>query len=530
LKARVPWLPPVALSSALSAALLIWDPRVRDLAAYVFRADLFDRNGFQIWNASWYGGHYLLSQSFLFPPLGALLGVRLLGAISVVAGAYLFDRLVRVQWGERARPASLWYAAGATTLLASGRMGFALGVALGLASLRALQLSRTWLSVVAAVACSLASPVAGVFLVGVVVAAVAGQPSSTRPDMPWLAFGALAPLAVLNLTFPDAGREPFAFSAWIALPLWCAGALYLTRGLASERPLRVVIGAYLVAGTVVWLIHNPLGGNVARLGALFGGPVLAAVLLSRRPKLTWPVLVLVLAGSLWWQVQGAVRDVVESQGDDSTSASYYEPLARWLRAHDGERSRIEVPFTFNHWETTYLAPEFSLARGWLRQLDRERNKLFYAGRLTDGRYRDWLLKEGVRYVALADADSDYSAESERRLVSRAPPYLQLRSTLPHWRIYELKGALPLVQSVDDGRARLVELGSSSFTLAVERPGTFTVRIRKSPYWVVSRGSGCVARDGDWASVRADSSGLMRVSADFSLGRAIRATIGKYKSC
>src|SRR6185436_20952736 len=103
-------------------------------------------NGFQIWNASWYGGHYLLTQGVLFPPLGALLGVHLVGAISVVAGVYLFDRLVREQWGDEAWVASLWYAVGATTLLASGRMGFALGVLFGLCSLRALQTGRTRLA------------------------------------------------------------------------------------------------------------------------------------------------------------------------------------------------------------------------------------------------------------------------------------------------------------------------------------------------------------------------------------------------
>jgi hypothetical protein len=527
---RVPWVPPVALSAVLSAALLIWDPRVRDLAAYVFHAKLFDRDGFEIWNASWYGGHYSLAQSVLFPPLGALLGTELVGAIAVVAGVYFFDRLVRHQWGNEVRAASLWYAVGATTMLASGRIGFALGVAFGLASLRAFQLARTWVSIAAAFACTLASPVAGVFLVGVVAAATLGQPIATRSQMPWLGLGALVPVAVLSLIFPDAGREPFAFSAWIALPLWCIGALYLTRGLWREQPLRTAIGAYLAAGTLVWLIPNPLGGNATRLGALFGGPVLAAVVLARRPPVRLPLLAAVLAGSLWWQFQGAVRDVVESMGDRSTSASYYEPLARWLRAHDGRRTRIEVPFTFNHWETTYLAPEFALARGWLRQLDRKRNKLFYEGRLTGGRYRAWLLHEGVRYVAVADADSDYSATEERRLVTSSPPYLELRSAFPHWRVYEVKGAPPLVQSEGTGRARLLELDATSFTLGVRRPGTFTVLVRPTPYWRVSRGSGCVGRAGDRTRVRVDQPGVIRISADFSLGRAVRASLHHYRHC
>ena len=32
-----------------------------------------------------------------------------------------------------------------------------------------------------------------------------------------------------NLVFPGAGEFPFAFSSFIAIPLWCGSALYLTR-------------------------------------------------------------------------------------------------------------------------------------------------------------------------------------------------------------------------------------------------------------------------------------------------------------
>ena len=53
--------------------------------------------------------------------------------------------------------------------------------------------------------------------------------------------------------------------------------------------------------------------------------------------------------------------------------------------------RIEVPFTSGHWETAYLAPEFELARGWLRQLDTTRDDLFYDEKeLTAATYGAWL--------------------------------------------------------------------------------------------------------------------------------------------
>jgi len=73
----------VVISAAFAGLLLAWDPHVRDLAAQTFRTELFQQSGFAIWNGSWYGGHYTLTYSVLFPPLAALMGTRLLGALSV---------------------------------------------------------------------------------------------------------------------------------------------------------------------------------------------------------------------------------------------------------------------------------------------------------------------------------------------------------------------------------------------------------------------------------------------------------------
>ena len=97
---RPDWLPAVALSSLLALAMLAWNPQVGDLAAQVFRTELFQHAGLAIWNGSWYGGHYTLTYSFLFPPLASLLGPQLVGTLSVVASSYFFDRLVRDRWGE----------------------------------------------------------------------------------------------------------------------------------------------------------------------------------------------------------------------------------------------------------------------------------------------------------------------------------------------------------------------------------------------------------------------------------------------
>lgn len=535
---RPEWLPAVALSSALAALMLAWSPPVGDLAAQVFRTELFQQAGLAIWNGSWYGGHYTLTYSLIFPPLAALLGPQVVGLLAVVSSSYLFDRLVRDRWGAEARWATLWFAAGVVTLLADGQLTFALGVAFGLAALRCLQLRRARLAVLAAAACALSSPVAGAFLAGVVL--VGAWERGRRVNRAALIAAAAALVLILapNLAFPESGQFPFVFSSFVAIPLWCGGALLLTRGArVEEARLRHVIVGYLLASTLLWLLPNALGGNAVRLGALFGGPVLAAVLLSRRPRATvpsWiflPLLALTLIGSLYWQVTASVSQIARSVGDPSTTPEYFQPAARWLSAHGGQGLRIEVPPTANHWESAYLAPKFDLARGWLRQLDTTRDDVFYdEGELTDAAYSSWLRDNAISYVALPDAPLDYSSTAERRLILSQPPYLKLRHTSAHWRIYQVLDPKPLVASLGAGRAVPIRVGRQGFALDVTHPGRFLVRVNFTPYWSIARGSGCILRRGDWTVARAAHAGVFRVEADFSLGGAWNAMTGAPTTC
>jgi hypothetical protein len=538
---RPEWLPAVALSAVLAALMLVWDPRVGDLAAQVFHTELFQHAGLAIWNGSWYGGHYTLNYSLLFPPAAALLGPQVVGMLSVVASSYLFDRLVQDHFGTEARWATLWFAAGVVTLLADGQLTFALGVALGLAALRWLQVGRGVPALIAAAACPLASPVAGAFLAGVVIAGAWER--GERPNRTAVAAGAIAFVltVVPNLAFPEPGRFPFVTSSFVAIPLWCAAALFLLWGLDGEARLRRVILGYAVVGTAIFLVPNALGGNAVRLGALFGGPVLAAILLSHRP-LTRPsprvpawlytaVLVVTLAGSLYWQFTASVIQVARAVGDPSTSASYFQPAARWLVDHGGRGTRIEVPPTANHWESAYLAPKFELARGWLRQLDTARDDLFYAeGALTERSYGRWLRGNAISYVALPDAPLDYSSQAEAKIILSAPPYLKERFHGEHWRIYEVRHPKPMIQPLGEGRARTVRVGRQGFALDVTSPGEFLVRVSFTPYWSIGRGAGCLLRRGDWTVARTAHPGLFTVDADFSIGGAWNAMTGARKTC
>jgi hypothetical protein len=345
-----------------------------------------------------------------------------------------------------------------------------------------------------------------------------------------LAAAALVPLAVLGRLFPEAGEFPFWFSAWWPLALFCVLALLALRGLDTDRDVRAVLVLYLAVATLAWIVPNPLGGNLTRLGSLFGGPVLAAVLISRSPaRLRTPVAVGALVVGLCWQVITPLPDTFQSLGDPSTERSYYAPAVRWLEAHGAATERIEIPYTFNHWETAYVSPRLSLARGWLRQLDRDRNALFYEGELTHERYRRWLRDNGIRWVAASDARLDYSAQEEDDLVRAAPPYLRLRARLSHWRIYEVAPTASIASGRRGSAARLVDLEPDSFTLAVARPGRVLVRVRHTPYWKGPAGV-CVGREGNWTVVRAPRPGIVRVRTVFSADAAWRAIRGDAREC
>jgi hypothetical protein len=152
------------VAAVLAAAYVVAQPVSADLAAQSYRTELFERVGFAPWNNQWFAGHHTPGYSVLFPPLAALAGPRLVGALAAVVAAVLFERLATRRHGPAGRVGALWFAAGSATNLFTGRLTFALGVALGLAALLALQRGRRAVAFVLAGACPLASPVAGLFL------------------------------------------------------------------------------------------------------------------------------------------------------------------------------------------------------------------------------------------------------------------------------------------------------------------------------------------------------------------------------
>ena len=492
---------PTLLAAALALVYLLWAPSSQDLAAASFRADLFADHGFVIWSNAWYSGTYVLSYSVLYPPLGALLGPRLTGALAVVAAAALFALLAERRFGDRALVPSLWFAAAAGVWLLTGRIPFLLAVPFGLGALLAADRGRPVIGGFAATLASLASPVAGLY---VAVAGVAIAVAGERVRGVALAIGGAVPIAVLNLAFPLGGEEPFVFSAFIALPILAAVVIWLVP--REYRALRIGTVLYALLALAVFVIPNSLGGNITRLGALFAGPVLALVLW---PRGRW-VVIAVSIPLIYWQLIAPVRDVRKAAGDPSTERAFYEPLLAELddlAATEGS-FRVEVPPTKNRWEADYVARDYPIARGWLRQLESDDFDLFTKGNLTAAAYRDWLRDHGVTYVAVPNAPLDYLSEDEVALIDSGLDYLEPVWSDANWRLFRVNGA---DEWGLDGLG-VQEVGADSFEVA---PGGRETSIRWTPYWSVTGGEGCVheSEDGETVVEARPGSGPITVEAE-----------------
>jgi hypothetical protein len=497
------------LGLAISAACWLFAPKQSDLAAAAFRSDLFKDHGLLMYNAQWYGGHHLLGYSLLSPPLGAWLGPMLLGAICTVISVILFERIVALEfggWAARAGAVTFAVTAGASLLV--GRIAFQLGMALGLLAVYLAQRNRWVLACLAAGLSALGSPLAGLFLA----LAAAAWALATRS---WLRGGALVassllPALVLQYAFREGGTFPYARISWLQAVF--TGVACLVAMPRLEKPLRIGFALFLGLSLFAYVVPSPLGGNVNRVGTIFAGPLLVCALWGYRNWVMFAVAQLAFA----WALQPVLRDLPDA-GGAMTTKSYYAPLNAQL-ARLPQPLRIEIPPTRNHWEGVYVGEHFMIARGWERQLDQKYAKLFYGTVITPRNYRHYLSHSGVQYVAVSDAPSDFASKSESDLLRKAPPsYLKPIWSNEHWKLFAIQHATPLLS----GPGRLVSQSPDTFSILARRPGRFTVKLRHSPYWAVTSGSGCVASAaGGWTKVTVRKPGLVHVGMSFSPGRVL----------
>jgi len=500
---------PAAVGAAVLAALgavlalgLQW--RGVDWPAQLYRVQLFRHYGWVGFDFSWYGGHYPLAYSVLFPPLAAVLGVGTVAVASAAGSAWAFDRVVRSHFGSAGRVSSLLFAAGTLVPVAIGQLPFLLGVAFGLAAVVAYRANRLVACLVAAAACGLTSSVAAGFLAMAAATLFVLAPAGRRLRPALMAAVATAPLVVVTAAYRQGGTMPIRLGGVAALLGACAVALVLLP--PEERALRMGTLIYAAAAVGVFLVPSPVGGNIARLGTTVGVPLVIGVGLRYRRTLTVVAAVPLLA----WQWTPALA-AMRGQGSGPTSqTTYFAPLLAELGRVSVGPARLEIPFTLDHWEAAWVAPTVPLARGWMRQLDRQDNPLFYeTGPLDPARYHAWLDGDGVSWVALPDVALDPSATAEAALLAHPQPWLRPVWHDAHWRLWAVADSPGLVS----GPGHLTSLSPDAFTIQVDRVGPLTVRVRYSATMAVDEGGACLSSTPEgWTVVDARRTGPIQVGA------------------
>ncbi|WP_326728041.1 hypothetical protein [Streptomyces phaeochromogenes] len=518
-----------------------------DLAAQYAWAGFFARNPDSVYGLFWYGGTHTANYSVLSPPLMAMLGVRTASVLAGVAATWLLGSLLERTVARVPLWPALLGALGLWANVASGRTTFAIGLAFGLAGLLAVagrpeRRDRLTAGALGALLATLASPVAGLFLL----VAGAGYLLDRRyAKCLALSVPPVVVCASTALLFPFQGEQPMP-AVRMVLPLLLSGAVLW----AAPRAWRVLRGGaavYAVGVVLTCLVPSPIGTNVERLAALFAPAVLLVCLrgaggsgdalpalrraFARRtfgrrafvrrasgrqtswwrtsPRWAVPVA-LALTASVAWTTTTTANDLRVTTSVPAWATHTAGVLAELDRL-DAARDRVEVVPARNHREATLFAPHAQLMRGWNRQLDVERGRLFYEGALDAPRYHAWLRHWAVGYVVVPDGTPDGPAEHEAALVTSGQDWLEPVWHDAYWRIYRVRDAEPLVSAP----ARVVRAGEAAVVLRVPGPGTVTVRVRYSP-WLRAAGA-CVRPDGPWTRLTVRRAGLYRLDSSYVNG-------------
>jgi hypothetical protein len=541
---------PALLAAALALAIHGLGLRGTDVAAATYRVSEVRVYGLVLWDSGWYGGNLPLGYSVIFPLVGALIGLVATGVAATFAATWAFDRITVEAWGRRS--AGSWYFGICTMLqVAIGQLPFLTGEAFGLLALYALLKRRVALAAVLAALSALCSPLAAAFLAMACLAWALDRADRRRSSLV-VAAAALVVVGALGVVFPGTGSFPFPWGGMVLTLAVCATALL------PFVPANPVIrwGALFYAASTFgsFVIPNPLGGNAPRLAGAVGIPLLAALVTLRNPAgagltpapgvgrstrtrpgagvtsarpgagasarvrrlaartgrgaLRTTLAVAVVGGLAVWQWAPGLNALSTATVRAASTSAFYRPVLHQILDRSTGPVRVEAVPTRDHWESVYLAPQLSLARGWERQLDIADNPLFYTpGALTATSYLTWLHDNGVTWVALPRTTLDYAAVAEAALLRRGVPGLRPVWSSARWQLWKVTGGPGLIS----GPAQLESLGPDRLTLRVDRPAVVTVRVRFTRYWTLAHAGPhpgtCLAVGSDgWTEVKVSHPG------------------------
>ncbi len=417
-----------------------------------------------------------------------VVGIGLTGLLAAVAAAVLLARLLRTT----AHPVagSALGAVFAVANVVSGRSTFALGAVAALAAL--VLLPRRVPAAVAAVLSGLLSPVAAAFLgLAAAVLVLRRLPGGWTTGL-----AASVPVALLGWLFPSGGVQPYEASS---APYAVLAGLVLA-ALTYSPLLRTGGLLYAAAAAALVLLSDPFGSNILRLGLLLAAPLVVATATEH-----WRIVVPVTAALLLWQVQPPYADLREQRPPS------FVALNRALL--DLDVKRVEVVPLRDHGEAAFVAPVVPLARGWSRQIDTDRNGLFYSGGLDAGEYGAWLRDQGVDAVVLgpsARADGGGAAERALLLVGRIKGLQKVWSDA-QWTVWRFLDARPIAD------APVAVLDTDRVAIRLRSPGPADVQLKvRWSRWLSVTGPACVERRDGGTRLRFSGAGEAVVGSRLSL--------------
>jgi hypothetical protein len=468
-----------AVAAAAVAAMLVWlGPPGTDFAAHAYQRTLFLQHGFVLWNNFWYAGRYsFVTYSVLYYPLAAWLGIKLLAVATVALSALAFAVVLWREWGPTARWSSRTFAVVWAGIVLSAAFPFALGFALALLAIWALQAGARWRFAALATLALAASPLAFLLLVVVLAGVALAHRETLRRN--WLPVVAIllagVTEAVLWRVFPGGGRFPFSLPEAAAGVAFCVLGLVFTWRVESARVLRFVF-----ALAVAW--------NTAPLASSF----------------------------------------VKNRSDVTANAATWPAAIGFLQKHLAPSYRVEAVDTATHWPASYLATAgIPIARGWYRQADFPQNAVLYDDELGPKAYLRWLRGLGVRYVVLPHARLDYSARGEGEIVRSGRAGLRPVFRTKELTIYAVPRPTRIVTG--PGYPSLAWLTESRIGVVLRRGGDYRIAVRWSPYWRASHGCLRQGRDG-MLRLTTRQARTVRIVFDVDAKRAIAELAGETTDC
>jgi len=472
-----------------------------DDAAHVYKVFLLREGQGIFWDTYWYGGGYgAVTYGFIYYWLAQYVPGPVLVALAsglLPLFFYLYQRRV---WGiDDVWPAWLFVAI-LCLYQANGQDPFVVALCIAMGGLALLGAGRPALAALLVGTAVFANPLAlfvvGVFLLG----DFASRPRLRRRYLVFAAW--LAPFVALRIAVGIAFSEPGAYvnefnQTVLFLSFALAGLAFAgVNAVHPRRPFALLFVIYGLICVASYLIPgSPLGNNVGRFAMVFGASLLLLLRNDRLRRMFGVVPLTVVPILLFTvlQVSSTYSHFVNRTDLPATEAAYFAPA---LKAADGLYDpdyRIHVVALRRHWEALYFPKAgFPITRGWYRQADAIHNRLFYEG-YDSSEYLAWLRRMGVAYVFLPDEPLDSWSRHERGLLLDSPILKQV-ARLEGWRVYRLSDPQPLLVPLDGGVAHVTAMDHRAVHIAVERPGSFLLKVTYTPYWRLDGGS--VSEAGD----------------------------------